>query len=224
MTKNNPRLLAEKRVVFGKKVKQLRNQGLIPATVYGRGMESISVQFNAKDFQKIFSHVGESGLIDLDINGEILPILLRNPQYHPVEDSLVHIDCYKVNLKEKIIATVPITLIGESPAVKAGNVLIEVSNEVEVEALPGDLPETIEVDISSLLEPHTAILVSDLKVSEKVEIKTLPDQVIVKIEEPKVEEEPVVEETVPIDVPATAQKAPEEGEESPSEDKDKKDN
>ncbi len=107
---------------------------------------------------------------------------------------------------------VPIVLIGESPTVKAGNVLIEVTNEVEVEALPADLPEKIEVDISKLESLESVVTVGELEVDkDKVEIKTGGEQVVVKIEEPKEEviEEPVV---APSEVPATEQKVPEEGE------------
>jgi large subunit ribosomal protein L25 len=226
MAKTNPKLNAVVRTITGKKVVALRKQGIMPSSIYGQGMTPISVQINDKEMEAVFSHVGESGLVELILEGKSLPIIFRNPQYHPLMGNLIHIDCYKVNLKEKITATVPIEFIGESLAVKEGKVLVEVSNEVEVEALPADLPEKIEVDLSILETIDYVITMADLViVRTKVEIVNAPDQVVVKVEEPKVEEEPeVAEEAVaPGDVPATEQKTPEElekqAEEKKAEDK-----
>lgn len=212
MAKVNPKLMAEVRNVTGKKVKHLRFSGKTPSTLYGKDFEAKSIQVDTKELAKIFEEVGESGLVDLSLDGKNYPILLRNPQFDPLEGNLIHVDGYKVNLKEKITATVPIEFVGESPAVKAGKILIGVTEEVEVEALPADLPEKIEVDISKLetLEQH--ITVADLIVDRnKIEIKTAADQTVVKLEEPK--EEVVEEPTVaPSEVPATEQKAPEASE------------
>jgi len=209
MTKGNAQLNAEVRTLTGRRVKKLRQEGILPSTIYGHKFEPKSVQFSCRDFDKIFEEVGESGLVDLQLEGEKLPILFRNAQYDPLSGDMLHVDCYKVNLKEKIVASVPVELTGEAPAVKAGNILVQVSNEIEVEALPTDLPEKIEVDISGLENLDQTIMVADLKVGDKVEIKTALDQLIVKLEEPK--EEEIVEETVaPEEVPATEQKSEEE--------------
>jgi large subunit ribosomal protein L25 len=212
MTKTNPQLSATVRTITGKKVKQLRKQGIIPATIYGQEMTPMSVQFVEKEINSVFDHVGESGLVDLMVDNKKMPILFRNPQYHPVVGSLTHVDCFKVNLKEKIATFVPLEFIGESPAVKAGNVLVEVLNEVEVEALPTDLPEKIEVDLGALESLDSVITVANLVFDKsKVEIKTDVEQLIAKVEEPKVEEEPVAEETGEVVVaPAMNQKTPEE--------------
>lgn len=211
MKKENPKLSGTLRTVTGRKVKKLRQAGQIPATIYGQAMTPISVQFAALELDKIFEHAGESTLVEINIDKDTYPVLFKNPQFHPVLGDLIHIDCYQVNLKEKIVASVPLELIGESPAVKNGNILVPVTDEVEIEALPADLPEKIEVDISSLEEIGQKISVSDLQVDKDlIEIKTDPEQVIAIIEEPKVEEEPVEEEVAPEDVPATAQKSEEE--------------
>lgn len=218
MTKEKHQAKAEIRTVLGRKVKHLRKEGFIPASVYGRKFEPISIQFKALELEKLFDDVGESGLVELLVGEEKLPILFRNPQYSAVEGNMIHIDCYKVNLREKITATVPIEFTGESMAVKNGNVLVEVSNEVEVEALPTDLPENIIVDISTLNEVDDMITVGDIKLEGKVEMVTDPDQVIVKIEEPRAEEEVApVEEAVPGEVPAMNQKTEEEKAESDAE-------
>ncbi len=212
MAKVNTKLTAQIRDIKGRKVKQLRRDGVLPATVYGHKFEPISVQIIEKDLIKTYDHAGESGLVDLIVGENSYPILFRNPQYHPLWGNLMHIDCYKVNLKEKISTYVPLEMIGESSGVKAGLILVPVTDEIEVEALPTDLPEKIEVDISKLENVDSVITVADLVVdTAKVEIKTALDQVIVKLEEAKEEVEEVAEETVaPGDVPATNQKTEEE--------------
>lgn len=212
MTKEKHQIKAEVRTVLGRKVKHIRKEGLMPATVYGHKFETMSIQFNMAELEKLYNEVGESGLVELMVGEQNLPILFRNPQYSAVKGDIIHIDCYKVNLKEKITATVPIELIGESQAVKEGNMLVEITNEVEVEALPTDLPEAIEIDISVLNAIDDMIIVGDIKLDEKVEMVTAPEQVIVKIEEPRAEE--VIEapeaEVAPGEVPATEQKSDEE--------------
>src|SRR5665647_1964393 len=102
MTKEKHEIKAEIRTVLGRKVKHLRDVGLVPSTIYGHKFESVSIQFNALELQKIYDKVGESGLIELLVGSDKYNILFRNPQYSPVESEIVHIDCYKVNLKEKI--------------------------------------------------------------------------------------------------------------------------
>jgi len=210
MTKEKKQIKAALRTVLGRKVKQLRKDGFLPATVYGRNFEPISIQFKAMELERLFNEVGESGLVELLVDTQKIPVLFRNPQYSPVESELVHIDCYKVNLKEKITATVPIEFIGESQAVKEGNNLVEVSNEVEIEALPADLPESITVDITVLNTVDDMITVGDIKLDEKMEMVTQADQVIVKVEKPRVEEETPVEEVTAGEVPAMNQKTEEE--------------
>ena len=213
MKKENPKISAALRTVTGRKVKHLRTLGQIPATIYGHKFEPISIQFSAIELNKIFDQAGESSLVEIVVGENNYPVIFKNPQFHPISSDLIHIDCYKVNLKEKISTTVPVELIGESPAVKNGNVLMQILNEIEIEALPSDLPEKIEIDISTLVEVENKITVAELNLDRtKVEIKNAPEQVVVIIEAPRVEEEPIVaaEEVSPEDVPATAQKTEEE--------------
>jgi len=207
MTKEKHEIKAEKRTVLGRKVKNLRKSGFIPATIYGKGFEPISIQFDKIELEKIYDEVGESGLVNLKVNDENIPVLFRNPQYSAIESDLIHLDCYKVNLREKISAMVPIEFIGESQAVKDGNTLVEVTDEVEIEGLPTDLPEKIEVDLTVLENLESVVTVADLKIdASKLEILTHGDQVIVKVEEPRVEEEPVATEAKPEDVEVINQK------------------
>ena len=220
MTKEKHQVKATTRTVAGRKVKHLRKEGLLPATVYGKAFESLLVQFNAAEVETLFSDIGESTLVEMILDEkEKLPILFRNPQYHPVEGNMIHIDCYKVNLKEKISAMVPIEFVGESKAVKDGNTLVTVTDEVEIEALPADLPESIEVDLSVLDNLEATITVADLKIdTSKLEILTDAEQLIAKVEEPRAEEEPVATEATPADVEViTEKKETEEGEEKKEE-------
>jgi large subunit ribosomal protein L25 len=223
MTKEKHEVKAQIRKVLGKKVKKIRKEGFIPATIYGKRMESVSIQIEAKEFAKIFAEVGESGVVELLVDETKYPVLFKNPQYDPITSEYIHIDCHKVNLKEKIKASIAVELIGESDAVKAGNILVEVTDEIEVEALPNDLPENFTIDLATLTEVDQMITVADLKIDKsKVEILTPEDTVIVKTEAPRVEE--VIEEETPSpeDVPATEEKTEEgkEGENVTSEKKE----
>ena len=213
-TKEKHEIKAESRSVLGRKVNKLRKEGFIPATVYGKAFESKSVQFATKELEKMFEELGESTLVEINLDDkEKLPVLFRNPQYHPLTEELIHIDCYKVNLKEKITAMVPLEFVGESQAVKNGNVLITVTDEVEIEAFPTDLPEKMEVYLSALEDLESTITVKDLKIdSSKLEVLTDAEQLIAKVEEPK-EEEVVEEETAPTEVEVITEKK-EEKEES----------
>src|ERR1035437_7821268 len=142
-------LIAEERKILGKKVKALRRDGKLPAHVFGKGVEGENVIVPSKEFLKTFKEAGQTGLIDLKIGAEkVRPVLVREVQYDPVEGSLIHIDFFQVNLTQKVKVSVPIVLIGEQPGtVKLGEaIVLQTISEVEVEALPTDLVEKIEVD------------------------------------------------------------------------------
>lgn len=228
MTKEKHQLKAEVRKVLGRKVKEIRKTGLIPSTIYGKDFESLSIQFELKELEKVLKEAGESSLVELIINDkENIPVLLRHPQYHPVSDILVHIDCYKVNLKEKITTMISLEFIGESASVRNGNLLVTVTDEIEVTALPTDLPDHIEVDLSVLEDLESVITVADLKIDKsKIEMLTHEEQLIAKTEEIKEEEEIIEEEELtPEDVEATSQKGDRETDEGEEEGKEEnKDN
>lgn len=176
------KLQATKRTLIGKKVKKLRKEGSLPAIVYGKDFKSRSVQVNLKEFQEIYKTAGETGIVELGLDRETLPILIHNIHYHPMTAQPLHADFYKVNLKEKVSASIPLEVVNEAPAVvnKIG-VLLNILSEVTVEALPTDLPENIEVDIAGLTEINSVVKVSDLKVSDKITIKTDVNLEVVKI-------------------------------------------
>lgn len=203
-------LVAEKREITGKQLKKLRRQGILPANVYGKKIKSQTIQVNLADFQKIFTEAGETGLVYLKVGTSTHPILIHNIHADPVSDLPLHADFLQVDLKEKVTATVPIEFTGESPVEKTQEgIVVPQVREVEVEALPTDLPEQITVDISGLEKVDDAIKVADLKVDrEKVEIKDDPERIVVSVAPPAKEE--VVEEA-PAEEGAEGE-APAEGE------------
>lgn len=184
-------LHAEERTILGKKVKGLRQQGFIPAHVFGKKLDTEHVSVKVLDFKKVYAAAGASGLVDLKIGEEkVRPVLIRDVQLDPLRGNPLHIDFYQVNLKEKVSVPVPIVLIGEEPElVHIGEaVVIQPLSEVEVEALPSELPENIEVDINKLQAIDDAILVSNLKIPAGVAILTDPEAVVVKLDSAVTEE------------------------------------
>lgn len=181
----------EKRDLFGRKVKTLRKSGNLPANIYGKGFKSKAIQLSAKDFGKLFQESGETTVINLKLKDEDIPVLIHNVQTDPVSDEIIHVDFLKVDLKQKVTADVPVELVGEAPAQKQGlGTVVQYINELEVEALPNDLPEKFEVNISVLAEVDQAIQIKNLDYEKtKVEVKEDPEQIIVKIEPLQKEEE-----------------------------------
>ena len=186
-------LNAEVRKISGRKVKTLRNQGLLPANVYGKKIKSEAVQVNLKEFAKVFAQVGETGLVNLAIkNGKTQEkaVLISNVQLNPVTDTVIHVDFRQVDLTEKITAEVPVEITGESPAEKQSlGTVVQYLDEIEVEALPADLPEKFIVDVSSLSEVDQAVTAKELSFDKKkVTLKVDPDEIVVKVEPPQKEE------------------------------------
>lgn len=208
---NKHQLKVEKRKIIGKKVKLLRKKGLLPANIYGKNFKSTAIQLPLSDFQAVYKKVHETGIVEIELDGQKIPALIKNIFYHYLEHYPLHADFYQVNLSEKIKANIPIVLIGESKAVteKTG-LLLQVLNEIEVEALPSDLPEKIEIDVTKLENIDDQIIVSQIKIAKEVEILTSPNEIITKISAPTKEE--VVEAPAPITGEEIA-KAEEEGKE-----------
>lgn len=217
-------LTAQKRTILGRKVKNLRKEGLLPAHVFGHKIPTIHVQVKTTDFQKVFEKVGETGIIDLQVDGSPAeakalagqkhPVLVRNVQIHPVTDQPLHVDFYQVNLTEKVTVNVPLEIIGEAPAEqkKIGLLLTPVS-ELEIEALPTDIPENIPVDVSKLENISDEIRVKDLAIDKaKIELKTDPELVVASIGELVTKEMEAVEAEMEAEAAeaAAAEGAPEE--------------
>lgn len=177
------KLKVEKRKIVGKQVKKLRRDGILPGNVYGKDLKSTSVQVLFKDFEAVFKEAGETGLVDLELDGKTIPVLIHNLQTD-FRGTPLHADFFQVNLKEKVKTMVPIEIVGEPKAVteKIG-ILMNIMSEVEVEALPENLPEKIEVNVEHLTNIDEQITVADLKTPEGVEILSDKEQVVSKIGE-----------------------------------------
>lgn len=177
------KLTATPREITGKQVKKLRREGIMPANVYGKDIKSQSLQLPQTEFDKVFEEAGETGVIDLNYGTETIPVLVHNI-HTDYRNRVLHADFFKVNLKEKVKAMIPLEFTGESKAVADEiGLLMTITSEVEVEALPTELPENIEVNVERLANIDEQITVADLKAPEGVEILTDPNQVIVKVGE-----------------------------------------
>ena len=166
----------------------LRRSGFVPATVYGHGYESKSVQVNAKEFSliphKAYSHINE---IEID-GGDKFPVLIRNVQIDPVKDNFLNIEFYKIRSDEKIKVKVSLNYTGHSSAVVAGGVLIVSLNEVEIQCLPKDIPDVIDVSLEQIVEIGQGIHTRDLKISNDIVVLNKPDEVLARVEIAKTHE------------------------------------
>jgi len=211
------KLKVNSRKLTGRKVKQLRAQGILPANIYGKGVKSVSIQQPLKDFIVAFKQVGETGILELTIDKETKPrpVLVHHVQQHPVTDEILHVDFRQVDLTETVTVKIPVEITGEAPAITKGGVLIQLINEVEVEALPADLPDKFTLDVSHLEEIGQGLSLKDLKVSPKVKLLAEKlEELVVKIESPTKEEEVKPVEAAPAEGEAVA---PAEGEAVPAE-------
>ena len=213
-------LKASKRDLIGSKVKKIRKEGFVPGSVYGKGVDSVSIQFSTVDFNRIYKQSGETNVIWLSVEGEgkERPTLVKNVTVDPMKGQLVHIDLHQVNLKEKVTANVPVEIVGESELVKSGSAILSQNlHEIEVECLPTDIPENYEVDITNLREVGDNLKVSDLKSSSTVEIKLDPEAIIISLSETQKEEEPLDTTVAEAEVAGEEKKA----EDAPAEEKSK---
>jgi len=170
------------RIVFGKKLNKIRKEGFIPANIYGPEFKSQAISVNFKDFLKSYKTAKETAVIYLNLDKNEIPVLIKHVQRHPVGDQILHIDFRKIDLKQKIKASVPVKVIGTSEAVnQKGGVLLTQAVTLTVEALPQDLPQNIEIDITKLKEIGQEFKVEDLVKSEKYSIQEPVEKVIVSI-------------------------------------------
>ncbi len=171
------------RTVIGKKVKTLRKQGFIPATVYGKGIEPLSVQVLDRAFQNVYRRVGRTALVELNILGHSKQAaFIQDIQRHPISRAIIHADFHVVNLLEKIHVEVPLVLVGKSIIVERGDAVFnQTLATVEVEALPAELPQHIDVDVSGLNSFDKTIYVKDLPVSSSYAFITPGDEPIVSL-------------------------------------------
>ena len=184
-------LPAAQRDVFGKKVKTLRKSGLIPLHLYGKGMPSRSLHGNSQEVAKAISRVGQHMPLNLQLEDSSGPelVFVREVQYHPVTNQILHVDLVRVDVSQAITGEVPISLSGESPAVRSqGGVLVQSMYRLLVESLPLEMPERIDVDLSSLEELDQSIRVSDIAASQGIKLVGDLDEIIVRITSPRVQQ------------------------------------
>jgi large subunit ribosomal protein L25 len=183
-------LKAEKRDVIGKQVKAMRRAGKLPAVIYGRHTDPVSIALDAHSASLVLGRLTSSSLVTIDLDGQEYPALVREKQRDYIKNRLLHVDFLAVSLTETITATVSLNFVGVSAAVKDYNaVLVTNLQSLEVECLPADLPERIDVDISVLQRPGEGIRVRDVQVSDQVEVLDDPDTMVAVATFARVEEE-----------------------------------
>ncbi len=172
-------LPADHRKVIGKKVKVLRREGKLPAIVYGSGIEPTPIVMDMHEATKSLRTVTSSTLVLLDIEGKEQLALVRDRQVDRLKNMILHVDFLAVSMGQTLQATVPIRLVGHAPVLDDFDALVMQDTEsLEVEVLPKDLPEVIEVDVSVLTELGSSISITDLDLPEGVNVLTDPDTLI----------------------------------------------
>jgi large subunit ribosomal protein L25 len=207
------------REILGKKVKHLRRQGITPVHVFGHGIESLALQCDTKELERVLGQAGQTRLVSLRLAKEKKPrtVVVREFDRDWRRGELVHVDFYQVRMEEKIRLEIPVVLIGEAPALKAKtNMLDHELATFTVECLPAKIPDSIEVDISFLTELDQTIRVKDITLDKDITVLNNPDLVVAKISLRPVEkvEEKVVEEVVEAEAKA---EVAEEAAEAPKE-------
>jgi len=205
------------REILGKKVKHLRRQGITPVHVFGHGIESLALQCDTKELERVLGQAGQTRLVNLKLAKEKKPrtVVVREFDRDWRRGELVHVDFYQVRMEEKIRLEIPVVLIGEAPALKSKtNMLDHALGTLTVECLPAKIPGSIEVDISYLAELDQAIRVKDIPLDKDITVLNNLDLVVAKISLRPVEkvEEKVVEEAVAAEAEAKAEVG--EGEEA----------
>jgi large subunit ribosomal protein L25 len=181
---------AEIREIVGKKVNSLRRSGIIPAILYGHGKKPVNLSVNAKDFSAIFKKAGETSLVELVVGGKKHNVLVHDLARNPLTDETIHIDFFEVRMDEKIKTKVPLVFVGESLAIKSdGGVLVRALQEVEIEALPKDLPKEIVIDISPLKTFEDKLLIKNIVMAGSIKILAGQDDVVALVAPPRSDKE-----------------------------------
>lgn len=183
------------RTLTGKKVKTLRQQGVVPGVIYGHGVSLQPVQVGERELTRFLARISASSLINVQVAGESLPRLaiIREIQRDVLTQKVTHFDFLQVSLSERMRAAVPIVLVGTSPAVTDGQgVLLQGLSSLEVECLPTELPEEIRADISGLVSVDDQITVADLVIADGIAVHTPPDHMVARV----IAEKAIAEEEV----------------------------
>lgn len=184
------------RATTGKAVAKLRREGVLPASIYGRGLESVAIQLPYIVARDLMNQWGYNSLINLQVEGEAKPrpVVVKQVDQHPVTRELRHLDFYQVDLSRKISGPVPVHFVDEAPAVNEKNgILVVHADSVEVEALPAEMPEALEVSLSSLDDYDTYLYAKDIKTGPGIAVITDPDHLLAAVTRPRITAEAAAE-------------------------------
>lgn len=190
-------LVAEKREITGKKVRSIRNEGFVPATVYEKGKDSINVRVPYVPMSKAYASAGLGQPVNLTINSKKYLTMIKDVHIDPAKNTIMHVAFHAVNANDPVEAEVPVHIEGDVPAEQQGNFIVRPNDTVEVKALPANLPEFLAVDASKLVNPGDSLTVADIEPVKDVEILSEPELTLATVEEPRAQEEP--EETEEVD-------------------------
>ncbi len=204
----------------GSVAKDIRKSGNVPCILYGNDVEHAQFSCDYSEIYRVYSKAGESVLVELDVDGKKVPSLFHAIDFAPVSDKIIHVDFFAVDMKKEIEAKVPITFVGEAPAVKEmGGVMVTVLDSVTVKCLPTDLPQHLDIDATKLEDFTSSLLVSDITAPSGVTIVDDADSMVATAQEPRQEKEE--EQAAPVEgegeAPADGEAEKKEGEGGPTE-------
>ncbi len=191
-------LQIEKRAITGKKLEKLRQEGKLPAVVYGPKQEAVLITLDKGNFEKMLKEAGESTVINLAGLDEEIEVLVHDVAFNPAKGGVMHVDFYAIEKGKEITVHVPLEFVGEAPATKTGGSLTKVLHEIEITCKPSALPQHIEVDVSGLDDFEKQIHVKDLVIPAGVKVGNDAEEVVALVQEVKEEEEP----EAPVDMDA----------------------
>jgi large subunit ribosomal protein L25 len=208
-------LIADKREVTGKKVRSIRKEGFVPATVYEKGKDSVNITVAYVPMSKTYATAGLGQPVNLTVENKKYLTMIKHVHVDPAKNTIMHVEFHAVNANDPVDAEVPIHIEGDVPAEQSGNFIVRPNDTVEVRALPANLPEYLVVDAAKLVNPGDSLTVADIKPVKDVEILSEPELTLATVEEPRAIEEPEdTEEVDAADVPSANG-----GEETSSEEK-----
>lgn len=185
---NTYKLQAEKRLAHGSNAnKKIRKEELVPAVLYQKGEENVNLQVVAKDLDKVVAEAGTSAIVTLSYEGAEKKVIIRDYQRHPFKNMFLHVDFLGVNMNETLKVSVPVVLLNRDEIFVQPSVLMQGLNELEIEALPTDIPAQIEFDVQNL-QIGDVITVADLEIPEGVTVISDSEEMIASLSEPKEEE------------------------------------
>lgn len=194
-------LHAQPRALTGKKVRRLRTEGILPATVYGHRVTPQNIQVDHREFRDVLKHAGTTQLIDLVVDGGAArPVLVRQMERNAKRNDIIHVEFFQANLHEKVTTHVPLHTSGNAPAVDEGGILLTILDHVDVESFPQDVPPGLEVDITKLSDFNSAVHAGEIILPAAVTLVTPPDEVVVKVNPPAAADavEEAIEATEPL--------------------------